>query len=193
MKVTPHPARASPTPLLTSRDAAPLRRAFTIRTGSRRTIRHVFVAGPGAAPVGSDASDISANPLSRKHGSLVRRHHGEVCPLSRGVMSPLGSTPIRPATGRRWLAPRSSTRRPMGSPHGSLSPREGDGFTTFRVCHLLIRAGPLRRWLLRLRQVKTEHLHRATYHFGPSLSAPLACSISRRLRSFTCVDPSSNS
>jgi hypothetical protein len=50
-----------------------------------------------------------------------RRHHGEVGPLSGGVMSPCGSTPIRPITGRRSLPPSSFTRRPIGSSCESLS------------------------------------------------------------------------
>src|SRR5207248_10805623 len=45
----------------------------------------------------------------------------EVCPLSRGVMSPGGSTPVRPATGRPSLVPSSFTRSPIGSPYGLLS------------------------------------------------------------------------
>ena len=35
------------------------------------------------------------------------------------------TTPIRPATGRRSLPPSSSTRSPLGSPYGSLSPKGG--------------------------------------------------------------------
>jgi hypothetical protein len=48
----------------------------------------------------------------------VRQHPGEVGPLSRGVISPRGSTPIRPVTGRPSLPPPSFTRRPIGSPRG---------------------------------------------------------------------------
>jgi hypothetical protein len=47
----------------------------------------------------------------------------EVCPLSRRVMSPLGSTLIRSITERRSLFPHSSTRTAMGSPYGSPSPK----------------------------------------------------------------------
>ena len=46
----------------------------------------------------------------------------EVGPLSGGVISPGGSTPIRPVSGRHSLPPSSFTRRPVGSPCGSLSP-----------------------------------------------------------------------
>ena len=53
--------------------------------------------------------------------SPVRPHQREVCPLSGGVLSPAGSTPLRPITGRHSLAPPSFTRSPMGSPYGSLS------------------------------------------------------------------------
>jgi hypothetical protein len=52
----------------------------------------------------------------------VRGDPGEVGAVSGGVMSPLGSTPVRPITGRRSLPPPSFTRRPMGDPRGSLSP-----------------------------------------------------------------------
>src|SRR5208283_995195 len=56
---------------------------------------------------------------------LVRRHQREVGPLSRGVISPEGSTPIRPATGRPSLPPSSSTRRPFGPPYGGPTPKGG--------------------------------------------------------------------
>jgi hypothetical protein len=48
----------------------------------------------------------------------VRQHQREVSQLSlRGHVL----TPIRPVTDRPWLAPSSFTRRPIGSPCGSLS------------------------------------------------------------------------
>src|SRR5262249_30019387 len=81
-------------------------------------------AQPGAAPASVAACDISASPL--KVGwpdSLVREDHGEVSPLARGGMSPVGgSPPIRPITGRPWLAPRSWPRCPVGRPCGRLPP-----------------------------------------------------------------------
>ena len=55
----------------------------------------------------------------------MRRHQREVGPLSRGVISPEGSTPIRPATGRPSLPPSSSTRRPLGPPYGGPTPKGG--------------------------------------------------------------------
>jgi hypothetical protein len=47
----------------------------------------------------------------------VHRHQREVSPLSRGVTF----SPVRPVTGRHSLSPSSFTRRPIGSPCGSLS------------------------------------------------------------------------
>ena len=55
----------------------------------------------------------------------------EVCALAGGVMSPGGSTPIRLITRRPWLAPSSSTRSPMGRPHGMLS--LAGGLRAYRV------------------------------------------------------------
>src|SRR5262249_11198525 len=79
-------------------------------------------ARPGAAPAGVSAADTSASlPESGGRGSLVNEDQREVSALSRGEMLPSGSTPIRPVTGRRWLAPSSFTRSPIGGPSGLLS------------------------------------------------------------------------
>ena len=51
----------------------------------------------------------------------MREDPREVGSLSGGVMSPVGSTPIRPVTGRHSLPPPSFTRRPMGASRESLS------------------------------------------------------------------------
>src|SRR4051812_40033189 len=52
------------------------------------------VARPGAAPAGFAAADLSALlPESVGRGSLVPEDHGEVCPLSRGVMLPCWRNP----------------------------------------------------------------------------------------------------
>jgi hypothetical protein len=62
----------------------------------------------------------------------VTKDPREVGPLSRGVISPDDSTPIRPITGRHSLLPSSSTRRPIGDPLAAGLPRrEDDGLTTF--------------------------------------------------------------
>jgi hypothetical protein len=80
-------------------------------------------AWPGAAPTGVAARDRSALlPESVGRGSLVREDPREVGSLSGGVMSPGGSTPIRPVTGRYSLVPPSFTRRPAGGSRESLSP-----------------------------------------------------------------------
>src|SRR5262249_36827997 len=59
--------------------------------------------------------------VSVGQGSLVTEDPREVCPLSGGVISPGGSTPIRSITGRRSRSPSSFTRRLMGSSRESLS------------------------------------------------------------------------
>jgi len=50
----------------------------------------------------------------------------EVCSLSRGVMLPCGSTPIRPITGRHSLFPHSFTRTTNSIPCGLPAPRGSD-------------------------------------------------------------------
>ena len=50
----------------------------------------------------------------------------EVGPLSREVMSPFGSTPIRSITGRLSLFPSSLTRNPINSPYGLPSLNSGE-------------------------------------------------------------------
>src|SRR5712691_9155926 len=53
--------------------------------------------------------------------SLVMQDQTDVSALSRGVMSPVGSTPIHPITGWRSLLPSSSSRTSIGLPCGLLS------------------------------------------------------------------------
>src|SRR4051794_7908309 len=74
------------------------------------------VAGPGAAPASVAAADMSASPLEVGWpGPLVREDHGEVSPLSREGMSPVGGSPsISPITGGPSLAPRSHPRCLVG-------------------------------------------------------------------------------
>src|SRR3954463_2037359 len=84
------------------------------RTGRARLHRHLLA------------------PRSGLPGALMTRDPREVGPLSRGVISPDDSTPIRPVTGRRSLLPSSSTRRPIGDRLAAGLPRgEDDGLTTF--------------------------------------------------------------
>src|SRR6185312_6198133 len=89
----------------------------------------------GAAPASVAAADMSALLLeSVGRGSLVTEDQREVGSLSRRVMSPLGSTLIRPITGRLSLAPASSTRcvvRPSCD-----APSERDALGTQRAYHV---------------------------------------------------------
>ena len=62
------------------------------------------------------------------------RNPAEVRSLSRGVMSPFGSTPIRSITGQLSPLPQPATRSPIGSPCGSLS--LPGGLRPYRVPHL---------------------------------------------------------
>jgi hypothetical protein len=57
---------------------------------------------------------------------LVMKDQMEVCPLSRGIMSPFGSIPIRPITGRPSLSPSSFTRNSISLPYGLLSLLPGE-------------------------------------------------------------------
>src|SRR5271165_759208 len=117
----------------------------------------------------------SASQASCSDG-LVRRHQREVSPLSRRVISPEGSTLIRPITGRHSLPPSSSTRNPVGVPCGLLSlSREGYGLTTFHGCikdGLGSACSPVAR---QRRQGKGNTPALGHSPFGSSLSAPLAC------------------
>jgi hypothetical protein len=129
----------SPPPLRTRRASFPAARsslsnaligtrlaAFTILAWSRRTFR-----------VGGCTNGISViicfSPLVGLPDSLVRKDQKEVCPLSRGVMSPKGSTPIRSITERHSLFPSSSARTAIDLPYGLSSQRERYGFTVFRL------------------------------------------------------------
>src|SRR5271165_7553258 len=88
----------------------------------------------------------SASQASCSDG-LVRRHQREVSPLSRRVISPEGSTLIRPITGRQSLSPSSLPRYPIGflCRKPTLAGRQWGYFV-----HLLDRPGgkvvPLGRW-----------------------------------------------
>src|SRR5262245_7164443 len=66
-------------------------------------------------PHQQQAAVICFAPQASCSDGHVRRHQREVSPLSRRVISPEGSTLIRPITGRPSLPPSSSTRRPIGT------------------------------------------------------------------------------
>jgi hypothetical protein len=114
----------------------------------------------------------------------VRQHPGEVGSLSRGVISPPLSDPFR--AGLRFL-PRPLPAAPSARLTAGLPSREDGGLTTWphEDLHGL---GPAFTPVARhLRRVRVKHPDLATYPFGPSRSAPLACSCSRRLRRFIWV------
>jgi len=113
----------------------------------------------------------SCRHLRRVPDVLVMEDQADVCPLSRGAMSPRGSAPIRPATGRPSLPPPSAPRTPVGS----LSLAEG--VRAHHVPRLYLEgvgpAYPPVAPMSAAGEAKTPapgHLP-----FGPSLSAPLAC------------------
>ena len=112
-------------------------------------------------------------PLSRLAvGSLPSTPEGSQPAFARGDVA----TPIRPATGRPSLPPPSSTRRPVGSPRGG--PTLAGGRRAYHV------ASPESSWVRpRLYAGGTisapgELGAPGPGHvpFGPSLSAPWACS-----------------
>ena len=123
----------------------------------------------------------------------VRPHQREVCSLAGGVMSPHGSTPGRPITGRPSLAPSSFTRRLISSPceTPSLTGRR-------RAYHVpplspcgLGRASPL--VVRQLRRRSSEPPDLTTYLLVQAiqhLALGLCDDVYRR---FTCVDPTTQS
>ena len=114
-----------------------------------------------------------------------RQHPREVSPLSRGVMSQPLSGPLQ--AGVRFL-PRPLPAAPSVRLTVGLPSREGYGFTTLHRGNLR-GLGPASTPVAHhLRRMKMEHPDLATYRFGPSLSASLACLFLRRVRQFTWVD-----
>ena len=122
----------------------------------------MVAAAPAKGPCGP--ADLSASlPNAGWLTVHARRHPREVCPVSRGVMSRRRSTPIRPITGRRSLAPPSFTRSPIGSSYDSLS--LAGGLRAYHVAPLKPRGlGPASAPVARhLRRVSSEHPGLATY------------------------------
>src|SRR3954469_25857641 len=119
----------------------------------------------------------------------VRQHPREVCPLSRGVMSPqaqLLSDPLR--AGLRFL-PRPLPAAPSARLAAGLPSREDDELTTLHRRNPRGLGPALTPVAHHLRRMSLQHPDLATYRFGPSLSAPLARLCLRRLRRFTWVGP----
>jgi hypothetical protein len=117
------------------------------------------------------------------HGSLVTEDHGEVCPLSGGVMSlTLNPYPAdyRPAFACSPILHPQPQRRPLRTafPHDpERSRRETTGLTR-SVDVILVRglgsaSAPVGQ---HLRQESSEPLDLPTCRFGPGVSAVYACS-----------------
>jgi len=114
----------------------------------------------------------------------IRQHPGEVSSLSRGVISQPLSDPLR--AGLRFL-PRPLPAAPSARLAAGLPSREDDGLTTLHRRNPRGLGPALTPVALHLRRMSLQHPDLATYRFGPSLSAPLACLCLRRLRRFTWV------
>ena len=99
---------------------------FTIRAWSLQT-----VSRSESAPVSVATAVICLLSLRGWPRSLVMQDQMDVSALSRGVMLPVGATPIHPITGQPSLLPSSHARTPIGLPCGSLS-LAGD----VRGCHV---------------------------------------------------------
>src|SRR5437899_7997328 len=108
-------------------------------------------------------------------------------------MSPAGSTPIRPITGRPSLAPSSLTRRPIGAPRGVLSRtgrRRAYHVPPVYLCGLGRASPPVAR---QLRRRSSEPPDLATYLLVQAiqhLALGLCDDVYQR---FTCVDPATPS
>jgi hypothetical protein len=89
---------------------------FTIRAWSLRT-----VSRSESAPVSVATAVICFLPSGGWPNSLVMQDQTDVSALSRGVMLPMGATPIHPITGWLSLLPSSYSRTPIGLPCGTLS------------------------------------------------------------------------
>src|SRR3954465_869186 len=88
--------------------------------------------------------------------------------------------------GLRFL-PRPLPAAPSARLTAGLPSREDDGLTTLHRRNPRGLGPALTPVALHLRRMTLQHPGLATYHFGPSLSAPLACLCLRRLRRFTWV------
>ncbi len=138
-------------------------------------------------------------PVHLTCNSLVTQHHVEVCPLSRGMILPADSLPIRPMTGRPSLAPRSHTRSPLGSPCGALSQPErwlrSGGLRAYHVpreclCRLGLASPPV---VHHLRQVSEKHLNLTTCLLAPASQHLWLVIDNGVYQRFTSVDPTTPS
>src|SRR5215831_20214426 len=122
-------AQALPTPLAERGDVTSntcCDTTFTIRAWSPRTVIRWE-----SAPVSVATAVICLLSPGGSPRSLVRQDQMDVCPLSRGVMLPMGATPIHSITEWPSLLPSSPSRTSIGLPYGALS-LTGD----VRGCHV---------------------------------------------------------
>src|SRR3954447_7533369 len=101
----------------------------------------------------------------------VHRHPREVRPLSRGVMSQPLSDPLQ--AGLRFF-PRPLPAAPSAHLTAGLPSREDDGLSTLHRKNPRGLGPALTPVARHLRRMSLQHPDLATYHFGPSLSAPAA-------------------
>src|SRR5262249_12098166 len=104
------------------------------------------------------------------------RRNVKSCSLGRQVAArvmTVGSTPLPAAPSARLAA--------------CLPSREDDGLTTLHRRNPRGLGPALTPVARHLRRMSLPHPDRATYRFGPSLSAPWACLCLRRLQRFTWV------
>src|SRR3954470_19573033 len=103
-------------------------------------------------------------------------------------MSPAGSTPIRPITGRPSLAPSSPTRRPVSSPCGLLSlagGRRAYHVPPVYLCGLGRASPPVAR---QLRRRSSEPPDLATYLLVQAIQHLALGLYDDVYQRFTCVD-----
>src|SRR5262249_59944399 len=111
---------------------------------------------------------------------------GNVAPFSGGLFPPPLPPPFR--AGLRSPPP-PFPAAPSARLAARLPAREDDGLTTLHRRNPRGVGPALTPVARHLRRMRLQHPDLATYHFGPSLSAPLACLCLRRLRRFTWVGP----
>src|SRR5712691_2376304 len=119
--VSLHAAQALQTPRAERGDATSntcCDTTFTICAWSPRTVIRLE-----SAPVSVTTAVICLLSSGGWPRSLVMQDQMDVSPLARGVMLPVGSTPIHPITGWPSLLPSSHSRTPLSLPYDALSPR----------------------------------------------------------------------
>ena len=134
------------------------------RAGDRRAAG----AAPRALP---PASDLLCPPSRLAVGSHPPTPGGSQLAFARVISQPL-SDPLR--AGLRFL-PRPLPAAPSARLAAGLPSREDDGLTTLHRRNPRGLGPALTPVALHLRRMSLQHPDLATYRFGPSRSAPLAC------------------